>query len=239
MINNKGITTVEILICFVLVSVISSSIYSTVSMYNEKRLEESYKSRVITYSNTLTKLIQDDFVKIGLTSARVETTPIKHNDNDVGKIVTVNCDLRDGTQRILEVKQQLTSSSFLIDEAYAVDDEFMIKYGPPEQMEEYPIPDLGEVKGKYDTHIHSFVPCSDSTCKIRKDLQISNLIIDVSNDSTYYGDESQVLSIYIGFYHPEIGKKYAINIVSPINFPISYSDQNKIFRSTDFPITIS
>ena len=39
MLNNKGITTVEVLICFVLVTIIASSLYSTVAMFNEKRIE--------------------------------------------------------------------------------------------------------------------------------------------------------------------------------------------------------
>ena len=35
--NNKGITTVEVLICFVLVVIITVSIYATVSSFNEKK----------------------------------------------------------------------------------------------------------------------------------------------------------------------------------------------------------
>lgn len=232
MLNNKGITTVEILICFVLVAVISSSIYSTVSMYNEKRLEESYKSKVIVYSNTLTKIIQDDFIKIGLTYAKVETEPILSDTIEVGKKVVVDCYLKDGSQRRLKVIQQLTSNTFHIVGAQSVDDFFSIEYGPPDKMEKYPIPELGEVKGRYDESINSFIPCSGSTCSIRKDLQINNLIINVSNDNTYYGKESQVLNIYIGFYHPDLGNRYAINIVSPINFPASYSDQKNLFNFT-------
>ena len=39
--NNKGITTVEVIICFVLVIVITSSMYSIITSFNEKRIVES------------------------------------------------------------------------------------------------------------------------------------------------------------------------------------------------------
>ena len=41
--NNKGITIIEVLLCFVLLLVISMSLFSTISAYNEKRLTENYK----------------------------------------------------------------------------------------------------------------------------------------------------------------------------------------------------
>ena len=37
MLNNKGVTTIEVLICFVLVTIISTSLFSTVSMFNDNR----------------------------------------------------------------------------------------------------------------------------------------------------------------------------------------------------------
>ena len=52
--NNKGITIIEVLVCFVLVVTISMSIFSTVSAYNDKRMLESYKSKVLNYKNILT-----------------------------------------------------------------------------------------------------------------------------------------------------------------------------------------
>ena len=52
----------------------------------------------------------------------------------------------------------------------------------------------------------------------KKDLRISNVIMNISNENTASDITSHVLSIYIGFYHPTLGNKYAINIVSPINY---------------------
>ena len=67
--NNKGITTIELIISFVLIIMVASSLFSTITAYNEKRLVEGYKAEILTYKNSLTKLIQDDFIKIGVTKA--------------------------------------------------------------------------------------------------------------------------------------------------------------------------
>ena len=88
--NNKGITTVEVLICFVLVVIITVSIYATVSSFNEKKIIEGYKEQIYNYKNLLTQDIQDDFIKIGLTHAKYERT------SDGNKVIhTVDCSLRD------------------------------------------------------------------------------------------------------------------------------------------------
>ena len=41
--NNKGITTIEVIICFILVVTISTSMFSTISSFNQKRILEQYK----------------------------------------------------------------------------------------------------------------------------------------------------------------------------------------------------
>ena len=41
--NNKGMTAVEVLVCFVLVVIISTSVYTTVSAYQNKQQIESFK----------------------------------------------------------------------------------------------------------------------------------------------------------------------------------------------------
>ena len=71
------------------------------------------------------------------------------------------------------------------------DDKFMIQYDGIE----YPIPDVGEYK--------------NNRGEIIKDLRINNIIINT---------DSSVLTIYIGFYHPDLSTRYGINIVCPINY---------------------
>ena len=204
--NRKGITTVEVIVCFILVTVISLSMYSTISAFNNKRIEESYKSKVLVYKSVVTKQIQDDFIKKGLVSAKLSETV-----ENTKKTYTVDCVLKDGTKRKLIVIQQ---SSRCPNNA-AVSDYYMIKYGPPNSMEEYELPNIGTTKNKCEGP--DFVADPSGT-EEKKDLRISNVIMNISNENTASDITSHVLSIYIGFYHPTLGNKYAINIVSPINY---------------------
>lgn len=205
--NNKGITTIEVLICFVLVVIISVSIYATVFSFNEKKIIEGYKEQIYNYKNILTQDIQDDFIKIGLTHAKYERT------TDGEKVIhTVFCSLRDGSQRKLVVEQLLAASSFHIGGSYTTDDYFMIKYGEPDDLIDRDLPDLGH--SGYDPVEKRICdvddPERDINCRKIQDLSINNVMINITDDN--------VLSIYIGFYHPDFGTRYAINIVCPIDY---------------------
>jgi len=204
--NNRGITTIEVLICFVLVVLITSSMYSTISTFNEKRLLESYKSKIYTYKNLLTKEIQNDFIKKGLTHA-------SYSRSVAGATTTyiVDCELKNGEKRQLVVSQTLGKSDYHIGGKDNADDSFMIKYGPPTDLIEYPIPELGESKNASGHTI--------------KDLSINNILIDI--------DEDNILSIYIGFYHPELGTRYGINIISPIDYITTGADSAASFKVKD------
>lgn len=205
--NNKGITTIEVIISFVIVVIITASLYTTVSNYNQKRLIENYKSKIYTYKNTLTKEIQDDFIKIGLTHATYKS---EHNNSTIYHIV--ECDLRDGTKRKLKVTQRFTDSTYHAGNA-TVDDYFMIEYGNEEagDLLEYPLPNLGQSLTENN--------------KIAYDLSINNVLINIEDDN--------VLSIYIGFYHPELMTRYGINIVCPIDFVSKGVDASNKFNVQD------
>ena len=195
--NNKGITTIEVIISFVIVIIITISLYTTVTNYNQKRLLESYKSKIYTYKNTLTKLIQDDLIKIGLTHASYE----KMHTNNSEIINTVYFDMRDGTKRKLIITQVFTKSSYHEGDE-DVDDYFMIEYGTANEdgtdadVLEYPLPNIGESKSPTGKKVY--------------DLSINNVIIKIESEN--------ILSIYIGFYHPELMTRYGINIICPIDF---------------------
>ena len=59
----------------------------------------------------------------------------------------------------------------------------------------YPIPDLGESE--------------NPNGKVIKDLRINNVEMKI---------QDTVLVIYIGLYHPDLGHRYAIDIVCPVNY---------------------
>lgn len=191
--NNKGITTIEVLVCFIIVVVITVSMHSTISYYSQKRLYESYKQKVINYKNILTQEIQRDVINIGLTTAKVDRKVDLENSKTS---YVVDMDLRDSTKRRLIVEQTLANSVYHPKGSTSTNDTFRVEYGPPDNMTAYDIPELGSFKNEYGYTV--------------QDLSINNVLIEVV--------DSRVLSIYIGFYHPELGTRYAINIVAPIDF---------------------
>lgn len=71
--NNKGITVVEILICFSIVSIITITMFKAINSYRDKEEEESFKMTVNTYRTSLTKVIYSDIIKNkGIKEASVE-----------------------------------------------------------------------------------------------------------------------------------------------------------------------
>lgn len=62
--NNKGLTVVEILVSFVIISVIVVGMMNVVYLYRGKIATSNYRKQLITYKNTLTKDIYDDILKM-------------------------------------------------------------------------------------------------------------------------------------------------------------------------------
>ena len=204
--NNKGITTIEVIICFVLIVIITMSMFSTISYFNEKRLLENYKEQIYSYKDLLTKDIQDDFIKIGLTHVehKLELVPNPKISGDYNSVTryTITCTMKDGSNRQLIVDQTYGRSSTHLAGLADRDDYFMIKYGKKSagasdyEYVEYPLPELGT---------------STQNGLTIQDLSINNVSVNVN-------DKNNVLSIYIGLDHPELLKRYGINIVTPIDY---------------------
>lgn len=61
-INNKGFTTVEVVVSFALVVVILASMTAMVVNYRDKVTDEEVKTQLIDFKNTITKVVYDDIV---------------------------------------------------------------------------------------------------------------------------------------------------------------------------------
>lgn len=192
--NSKGMTTVEILVTFVLVVILTVSMYSTVSAYKSKQQIESYKEKIYTYKNLLTKDIQDDLIK-----RRVTTADIINSDNTSLHRYTTTIRLRfaDNSTKDLVIYRQLARDyDYVAEDGWAdatknQNDVFYIKYNGIQ----YDVPSLGYGK--------------NSTGGIVQDLRVQN--VDVST-------KGGVLSLKIDFYHIELDNRYGVNIVCPLNF---------------------
>ena len=243
--NNKGFTTVEVLVCFVIISIVMMSLFSTISAFNEKKIQESYRAKVYEFKNDITKKIQEDIVRRGLTYAKIRDNGLAPGDpSGTGKTVTVDLTFKDGISKQLIVHQRFTKTAYRI-EGCNQDDEFYIEYGTEDDMVRYPLPILGENDGYYNETLGAngtYIPASgdgkcytginqsgtEVQCRTAQNFQINNIAISITNEADP-DVESHVLNIYIGFYHPNLGSKYAINIVAPIDYQSSSVDQNSTF----------
>ncbi len=216
--NQKGFTTVEVLVCFIVVSVICMSLFSVVSDFNDMRIRESYRSRVYEFKNEITNMIQEDIVKRGLTYAKIQDRTAMNTSADVGQTYVVEMTFRDGTEKKLIIHERYAKTKYRTTGGTA-DDEFYIEYGPDDDRIRYDLPDLGETKWyEDDTQAQKETDCpSSGGCRTAKDLQMNTIDLSISNEKNF-AENAHVLRIYIGLYHPDLGTRYAINIVAPINY---------------------
>ena len=199
--NRKGLTTIEILICFVLIAVISVSMYSTVSSYNNKQYMEASKEKIATYKNLLTKEIQDDLIKRQLVGADYKMEePSPHIYKHV-----IHLTFADGSGSDLIINQQVARDyDFAADDDQnwpCHDDKYSFEYGDVV----FPIPDLG-----YGENKQTNCPggTSDKTVKVL-DLRIQNVIVTTTDG---------VLHVKVDFYHVDLPDHYGINIIAPMDY---------------------
>lgn len=67
MLNKKGITSVELLVCFIIISAIVVSIYNLILNYRNREQIEEINNEVITFSNNIQEVIQSDLIMGHLT----------------------------------------------------------------------------------------------------------------------------------------------------------------------------
>lgn len=247
--NNKGMTIIEVLVCFVIVSVVMMSLFSTISAFNEKRIQESYRAKLYSFKNEWTSKIQEDFIKKGLSFAK-----ISKEYGPGGVTYVVDCTLKTGEKRQLRVYQRYTLTSKKIDGNGTINDRFYLEYGDPEKaLYHEELPDLGRTNWVCEDDDGTI---NISKCKIGKtkndsawctnpdtgssvkepcfsyDFQINNVEINITNEAEQSSTD-HVLNIYIGFYHPNFGTKYGIDVICPIDYQGSNSDTSTYFNRTD------
>lgn len=219
--NNKGMSIIEILLSFILVTVISGSIYSTVNAFSNKKIEEEAKFRIYTYKNILTKEIEDDIVKRGLIKVDIQgdhepisksvpcnTTYYDANDDtcvDVGidpdaenifltQYATryyIKLTFRSGQEKILHVVAQNDKRD--TNGNMIAPDKYYVAYGELNDKILYPIPDLGYTE--------------------ENGMKNYDLTISVVNTKVQNG----IFFFEIRFEHTLLDQRYGIRITAPIN----------------------
>ena len=80
-VNNKGLTIIELLVCFVMVAVISITLLNIIMNYRSAQETENVKNIIRAYKNTVTKTLQYDIISHGLQSVSVDNSKM-----DIGEL---------------------------------------------------------------------------------------------------------------------------------------------------------
>ena len=230
--NNKGMSIIEILLCFILVTIITGSIYSTVNAFSNKKVEEQAKEKIYTYKNLLTKDIEDDIVTKGLIKVDIkgdhqaidesmpecasansynaydDTCPenATYNDND-----KLSFSPHNATRYYIELtfrtgrKKAIQIITQNDNESAKVSDKFYVAYGVPDAPEDDP-----ELILQYP------IPNTGYTLKELEDgTTLTNYNLTISNVNTMV--KNNIFYLEIRFEHDLLDQRYGLRITAPIN----------------------
>ena len=198
--NNKGMTIIEVLVCFVLVAIITTSMYNSISNFNDRRNLESMKEKILNVKNLYTKQIEDDIVKKGLVYI---SDPIDRNGsfsiNNTGLHSGVSCSATSPVGTCVQNGKgqsiQLTFKDKSVKEIIAIRDtdgtNYILAYGGAGNYMYEQLPNVGRTdEGKLALRLGE---------------------INMSNSG------GNVLSVDIRFDHPQLNEKYGIRINALVN----------------------
>ncbi len=199
--NNKGMTIIEVLVCFVLVAIISTSMYNSISNFNDRRNLESMKEKILNVKNLYTKQIEDDIVKKGLVHIGPETPTTGpwyidgsgvpksggscNRSSDVGSCVAngdgkrIELTFRDGSKKEIIAIRDTTGINYIL--AY----------------------------GGNGNYIHEQLPNVGRSDDGKLALRLGTVTMD--------DNDGNVLSVDIRFDHPQLSEKYGIKINALVN----------------------
>ena len=207
MINNKGLTAIELLICFSLVSVITIAMFQTINSYKNKQDIESFKSSITTYKTTLTKEIYTDIINnFGIVSTSYSGGEVI-NPDDIYKSIdftyTLTLNFKSGVTKQLEVRSKARCFENKRDNE-GNKDCVCTEYdsnGLCKNVSDFDIDNKhSEFYVKYNGEIYD-LPKIDG-------LKYNSIVTEEKDDG--------FISIHIGLWHSEYGTEYdALNVIVP------------------------
>ncbi len=198
--NNKGMTIIEVLVCFVLVAIISTSMYNSISNFNDRRNLESMKEKIINVKNLFTKQVEDDIIKKGLVyvsapenlngSKKITASGLTNGSCGINSKVGSCVASGSGKRIYLSFKDSTKKELIAMRDTNGIN--YIIAYGTP---------------GKSD-YIYEQLPNVGRTDGVLA-LQVGDIQMD--------DGDGRLLSVDIRFDHPQLNQKYGIKIVALAN----------------------
>ena len=215
MINNKGLTAIELLICFTLVSIITIAMFQTINSYKNKQDIESFKTQVTTYKTTLTKEVYQDIINNGgIVSAQLSGGEGITNPDDAYKVsnfkYVLTLTFMNGVTRQIEVKNDTKCFTYKRDS--------MGKRQEP--IPNQPCKCITTDSNGYCTKTNEFnIDTKNSVFYVKYNGEIFDLPkVEGLKYNSIVAEEKYdgFISIHIGLWHNDYGTKYdALNIVVP------------------------
>lgn len=141
MLNKKGITSVELLVCFIIVSTIVVSMYNLILNYRNREQIEEVNNEVVSFANSLQEVIQSDFVMGHLVN-------VSNVSND-GYSATFTFDTPNSYTTTIKIDP----------------DRGVISYGRSGEVIDYEIPGIVDLMLSSDSKI-TYIPASNGYVKI-------------------------------------------------------------------------
>ena len=192
--NNKGLSIVEILVCFVIVAVVAIALLNTLMEYKTEEQIETIKSHVESYKNTVTRVIQTDITDNAIVgySGKVLT----HNDDEYKLEIT-----------LVYQKPFDNGSTTKLLTIYRNDEESYIMY-----------PDI--VKDDLGNYVaHDVKYKLEETSKVldeEENKEFNDLNFPYITENMVRVKDGNTLTIDIPITHNELGTSYHIKIVAPL-----------------------
>lgn len=184
--NNKGMTTIEVLVTFVIVAAIVMGMYASISNLKEKHTLATYREELVKYKDLFIRDVQNDIITKGLASVNrnSDTSVVLNFKNGEAKEIVIN--KRSSSPDL--------SNATVCDTITVENSKDSISYGGIE----YPLPDAGSDKLNIN-----------GQCMRVYSTNITSSTIQTDNN---------ILVVKIGIFNPDLGDRYSINIVAPIDY---------------------
>ena len=139
--NKKGITSVELLVCFIIISTIVVSMYNLILNYRNREQIEEINNEVIAFSNNLQQVNQSDLI--------------------MGHLSDVTNISSDGHSAVLVFDNPESYTTTLTIDP----DNYVIRYGRDSDIIDYEIPQIADLMISPDSKIEYF-PATNGYLKI-------------------------------------------------------------------------
>lgn len=204
--DNKGMTLIELVICFVVVAIIVISLLNTIMNIKAKEQTEDIRKTVISYKNVITKVIQTDIIKNDL-KAYTDKEPTSGANSTSNEEWVLNMEFNEPfcsdasggvTKKELKIVRGNRENYIVYPDIVQNVDGICVS-----QNVKYKLETTTDV---YDVDVSS----SDKTGKTKySDIRFAYVSVKT------YGN---IFTLDIPIYHSELGTKYHVKIVAPLNY---------------------